>query len=73
MIDADDRTIVSDGPNPKWMLGLNLTAEWKGIDFGMLLQASLGAKRYRQSTAYNTPHRALRLPAQQGSVRRSLV
>lgn len=55
VIDADDRTIVSDGPNPKWMLGLNLTAEWKGIDFGMLLQASLGAKRYWQSTAYNTP------------------
>lgn len=55
VIDADDRTIVSDGPNPKWMLGLNLTAEWKGIDFGMLLQASLSAKRYWQSTAYNTP------------------
>lgn len=55
VIDADDRTIVSDGPNPKWMLGLNLTAEWKGIDFGMLLQASLDAKRYWQSTAYNTP------------------
>lgn len=34
---------------------MNLTAEWKGIDFAMLLQASLGHKTYFQSAAYNTP------------------
>ncbi len=55
LINSDDREIVSDGPNPKWLIGLNLNADWKGIDFSMLLQASLGAKRYWQSTAYNTP------------------
>lgn len=55
IINPDDRVIVSDGPNPKWLLGLNLNAQWKGIDFGMLLQASLGAKRYWQHTAINTP------------------
>ncbi|MDE7443193.1 MAG: SusC/RagA family TonB-linked outer membrane protein, partial [Muribaculaceae bacterium] len=55
IINADDRTIVADGPNPKYMLGLNLTAEWKGIDFSVLFQGSFGAKRYWQSTGYNTP------------------
>lgn len=55
IINADDRVIVSDGPNPKWNLGLTLNASWKGIDFSMLMQSQLGAKRYWQSTAYNTP------------------
>lgn len=55
IIDANDRVIVSDGPNPKWYMGLTLNASWKGIDFSMLMQAQLGAKQYWQSTAYNTP------------------
>ena len=55
IINADDRVIVSDGPNPKWYMGLTLNASWKGIDFSMLMQSQLGAKRYWQSTAYNTP------------------
>lgn len=55
IINADDRVIVSDGPNPKWYLGLTLNANWKGIDFSMLLQSQLGAHRYWQHTAFNTP------------------
>lgn len=54
IINADDRTIVSDGPNPKWFMGLTLNAAWKGIDFSMLLQSQLGAKTYWYSF-YNSP------------------
>ncbi len=55
IINADDRVIVSDGPNPKWYMGLNLNASWKGFDFSMLMQSQLGAKTYWQGAAYNTP------------------
>ncbi len=55
IINDDDRVIVSDGPNPKFLLGLNLGASWKGLDFSMLLQSQLGAKRYWQSAQFNTP------------------
>lgn len=55
LINADDRAIVSDGTTPKWTLGMNLTAEWKGIDLAVLFQASLGHKTYFKSAAYNTP------------------
>lgn len=50
-----DKEILSDGPNPKYLFGLSLNAAWKNIDFSMLLQASMGAKVYWQSAAYNTP------------------
>ena len=56
-ITADDREVVHEGGrNPKWLLSLNLHAEWKGIDFSMLLQSSLGAKAYFNQMHYNTPH-----------------
>lgn len=55
-ITADDREVVWEGGrNPKWLLSLNLHAEWKGIDFSMLLESSLGAKAYFNQTHYNTP------------------
>ena len=54
-IDNDDRVIVSDGPNPKFQFGLNLSASWKGIDFSMLFQGQAGVKVYWQSMGYNTP------------------
>lgn len=44
IINDKDRTILSDGPTPKYLFGLNLTASWKGIDFSMLLQGQAGAK-----------------------------
>lgn len=55
IIDNNDKEIVSDGPNPKYLLGLNLNASWKGIDFSMLLQGAFGVKVYWQQAAYNTP------------------
>lgn len=55
IIDDTDKEICSDGPNPKYLLGLNLNAAWKGFDFSMLIQGSFGAKVYWMSTAYNTP------------------
>ena len=55
IIDNDDKVIVSDGRNPKYLLGLTLDFGWKGIDFSMLIQGSFGASAYWQSTAYNTP------------------
>ena len=55
IIDNTDKEIVSDGPNPKYMFGLNLSGSWKGIDLSILFQGSAGAKVYWQSAAYNTP------------------
>ncbi len=55
VIDENDRTIVSDGPNPKYFFGLNLGASYKGIDFSMLLQGQAGVKVYWQHSPYNTP------------------
>ena len=40
-IDGDDRTYIGKGV-PDWSFGLNLSFEWKGIDFSMLLQGTVG-------------------------------
>jgi TonB-dependent starch-binding outer membrane protein SusC len=55
VIDNNDKEIVSDGPNPKCLLGLNLNASWRGFDVSALLQGSFGVKVYWQTAAYNTP------------------
>lgn len=55
IIDNQDKKIVSDGPNPKYMFGMNLSGSWKGIDLSVLLQGSAGAKVYWQDGAYNSP------------------
>lgn len=54
IINADDRVIVSNGPNPTWYMGLTLNATWKGFDFSMLMQSQFGAHRYDQNL-YNRP------------------
>ena len=46
VIDRNDRKIVGSGDMPKVSMGLNLTAEWRGIDLNVLLQAQFGGKRY---------------------------
>lgn len=56
IIDNQDKEIVSDGPNPKYLFGLNLNAAWKGFDFSALIQGSMGAKMFWQHDAYNTPN-----------------
>lgn len=40
-IDSDDRTYIGKG-SPDWLWGLNLQMNYKGFDFSMLLQGSLG-------------------------------
>ncbi len=55
VIDNTDKKIVSDGPNPKFLMGLNLNAAWRGFDFSVLLQGSFGAKMFWRNMAYNTP------------------
>lgn len=44
VIDDKDRTVLSDGPNPKYLFGMSLNASWKGFDFSMLLQGQAGIK-----------------------------
>lgn len=55
IIDNTDKEIVSDGPNPKYMFGLNLSGSWKGFDVSILLQGSAGAKVYWQNNVCNVP------------------
>ncbi len=55
IIDNNDKEIVSDGPNPKYLLGVNLNASWKGFDFSALIQGAFGMKVFWQNSAYNTP------------------
>lgn len=54
IINADDRVIVSNGPNPTWYMGLTFNASWNGIDFSMLMQSQLGGHRY-VNNYYNWP------------------
>ncbi len=55
IIDNEDKKIVSDGPNPKFQFGLNLTAEYKGIDLSVLFQGVAGVKEYWMGDNYNAP------------------
>lgn len=47
-IDDEDRTIIGKG-TPDWSFGLNLGFEWKGIDFSMLLQGTIGNQVFNVS------------------------
>ena len=40
-IDDDDRTYIGKG-TPDWSFGLNIGFEWRGLDFSMLLQGTVG-------------------------------
>ena len=40
-IDDDDRTYIGNGM-PDWSFGLNFSASWKGLDFYMLWQSTVG-------------------------------
>lgn len=41
VFNADDRTYIGNGM-PDWTFGLNFSAAWKGIDFYMLWQSTVG-------------------------------
>lgn len=55
VVDNNDKYIASDGPTPKYTMGLTLNAAWKGFDFSCLMQGVFGVKVYWQHAAYNTP------------------
>ena len=48
IIDDNDRTYIGKGV-PDWTFGLNIGFEWKGIDFSMLLQGTLGNQVFNVS------------------------
>jgi len=48
VIDDNDRTYIGKGV-PDWSFGLNLGFEWKGIDFNMLLQGTIGNQVFNVS------------------------
>lgn len=52
IINADDRQTYGCGPNPKFLLGLNLTASWKGIDLSVLFQGAFGIEGFYSDFAY---------------------
>ncbi|TKG89625.1 SusC/RagA family TonB-linked outer membrane protein [Puteibacter caeruleilacunae] len=55
LINNDDRIMTGYNNLPKWTYGINLTAAWKGFDFGALIQGSVGAresfKNYNHSSS----------------------
>lgn len=54
VLSDDDRVAVGYGSSPKWTFGMNLGAEWKGIDFSMLLQGQAGLKDIYYSNLYRS-------------------
>lgn len=55
IVNNDDRVVVSDGNNPKYLFGLNTSFGYKGFDLAVLLQGVAGIKVYWQQAQYNTP------------------
>jgi TonB-linked SusC/RagA family outer membrane protein len=55
IVNSDDREVVSDGNNPKYMFGLNASLGYKGFDFAVLFQGVSGVEVYWQHAQYNTP------------------
>lgn len=49
----DDRTFVGKSPDPKWLLGLNISAEWKGFDLNMSWSGRLGSYAYIRERGVN--------------------
>ena len=47
-IDDNDRTYIGKGI-PDWSFGLNIGFEWKGLDFSMLLQGTVGNQVFNVS------------------------
>ncbi len=53
-VDASDRTILSDGPSPKFFGGMSFFLGWKGLDFSLTMQGQAGASIYWQEQHINT-------------------
>lgn len=55
LINNEDKEICSDGPNPKFLFGLNLSASYKNFDLSVLCQGQAGVKVYWQQYMYFQP------------------
>lgn len=54
VVNNDDKEIVSDGPNPKFYYGLNISLAWKGFDFSTLINGVGGVTQFWQDGYKNT-------------------
>lgn len=52
LVNDDDRTTVGSGPTPKFTYGLNMGANWKGIDFSIFFQGMAGVKMFFMDNTY---------------------
>jgi hypothetical protein len=50
----NDREFIGKSSTPKWVFGLNLYAEWKGIDLSATLSGRLGSWHYINSRGVNS-------------------
>jgi hypothetical protein len=51
---ADDRVFIGKSPIPKFVFGLSLTAEWKGIDMSMNWSGRYGSYHYINERGVNS-------------------
>jgi TonB-linked SusC/RagA family outer membrane protein len=51
----NDREFIGKSSTPKWIVGLNLFAEWKGIDLNITLSGRIGSWHYINSRGVNSP------------------
>ena len=49
----DDREFTGKSELPKWVFGLNMSAEWKGVDLSMTWSGRLGSFHYINTRAAN--------------------
>ncbi len=52
MINGDDNTILGD-PTPDFIYGINLSGDYKGLDFGLFFQGTQGNEIYNATKYYN--------------------
>ncbi len=52
--DSYDREFMKASTLPKWSLGINLSAAYKGFDFSMLWSGNFGGKLYGRNVGINT-------------------
>lgn len=54
IINDNDRQVIGNGPNPTFMYGVSLGAEFKGFDFSALIQGVNGIKMFYNDAYYTT-------------------
>lgn len=52
IVNQDDRQVYGTGPNPTFLLGINLSFAWKGIDLSILMQGAFGVKGFYSDHSY---------------------